>query len=117
MQHLPSIAHLEVLLWTREHRARWWDGESLASSLGVSAKLAERILEELCSASLLAVNVGSAVRYQFNPATPELETLVAEFVDACRQSRVRIYTLIASPTTRSLHDFADAFRFREKDRG
>lgn len=102
----------------REYRERWWNAESLASSLGVPSSNLEKILEELCSGNLLAVTVGSTVGYRFSPATPELEALVTAFVDACRRSRVRIYSLIVSPSTRSMRDFADAFRFRDKkDRG
>jgi len=101
----------------REHRGRWWNSLSLADYLGVSSSAADRILEELCSRSLLAVNVGSTVGYQFSPATPELEALVTEFVDAYRRARGRIHTLIASRRERSVRDFADAFRLRERNRG
>jgi hypothetical protein len=116
-RHVPSIDHLEVLLWTREHRDRWFNAEALGSALGLSVPLAERILEELCSRNLLAVQVASAVCYQFSPATSELETLVTEFIAVLRNSRVRVYGLIASPAARTARDFADAFRFRNKHRG
>ena len=117
LRHLRSVAHLEILLWMREHRGRWWNADSLASALGVAAPLSEKILEELCSANMLAVQVSSSISYQFSPATPALEALVTEFVEVLRQSRVRVYGLIASPSAHSVRDFADAFRFRDKDRG
>lgn len=102
----------------REHSDRWWNADSLASTLGLSSTTAEKVLEELCSGSLLAVALGSSVGYRFSPATPELEAVVAAFVDACRTSRVRICSLIASPTARRVRDFADAFKFPErKNRG
>lgn len=116
LRHLPSVEHLEVLLWMREHRSRWWNADSLGTALGISGPVAERILEGLCSGSLLAVQVSSAVSYQFSPATPALEVLTTEFVDVLRQSRVNVYGLIVSPAARSARDFADAFKFRDKDK-
>ena len=101
----------------REYRSRWFNAESLGGALGISAAIAEKVLEDLCSGSLLAVQVSSAVTYQFSPATPDLETLVSEFIDVLRRARVRVYGLIASPAARSVRDFADAFRFRDKNRG
>ena len=117
LRHVRSVDHLEILLWMREHRGRWWNAETLASSLGVPMSLGEKILEELCSANMLAVQVSSTISYQFSPATPALEALVTEFVEVLRQSRVRVYGLIASPSARSVRDFADAFKFRDKHRG
>jgi hypothetical protein len=113
-RHLPSVAHLEVLLWMREHRLRWWNAGSLSASLGIPAPAAEKLLEELCSSSLLAVQVASAVSYQFSPATPALDALATEFVDLLRGSRAHVHGLLASPSARSARDFADAFKFRKK---
>jgi hypothetical protein len=117
LRHLPSVEHLEALLLMREHRSRWWKADSLGTALGIPEASAEKILEELCSGSLLAVQVSSAVAYQFSPATPAIEALTTEFVQVLRRSRVRVYGLIVSPAARSASAFADAFRFRDKDRG
>lgn len=95
LRHLTSLDHLEALLWMREYRSRWFNAESLGGALGISAAIAEKVLEDLCSGSLLAVQVSSAVTYQFSPATPDLETLVSEFIDVLRRARVRVYGLIA----------------------
>jgi hypothetical protein len=97
VRQLPSIDHLEVLLRTREYRGRWFDAETLGSVLGVAIPRVEKVLEELCSGSLLAVQVASSVRYQFNPATPELDALVTDFIGVLRSSRVCVYMLIGSP--------------------
>ena len=117
LRHLPSVEHLEVLLWVREHRSRWWNADSLGSALGISGSVTEKILEELCSGNLLAVQVSSAVAYQFSPATPAVEALATEFVEVLRRSRVHVYGLIVSPAARGARDFADAFTFRDKNRG
>jgi predicted transcriptional regulator len=105
-RHLPSVGHLETLLWTREHRSRWWTADALASYVNVSTAAAEKILEELCSGSLLAVQASSKIAYRFSPATPDLDALVDDFVDTLRQSRPRVFELISSHASRS--DLADA---------
>ena len=101
LRHLPSVAHLDALLWLREHRTRWWHAESLASSLGIPCQMAEKILEELCAGSLLAVQVSSAVVYQFNPATAALEDHVSQFIEYLRCSREHVDALIATSAVRS----------------
>jgi hypothetical protein len=97
LRQLPSLDHLAVLLRIREYRGRWFDAETLGSALGVATPRVEKVLEELCSGSLLAVQVASCVRYQFNPATPDLDALVTEFIGVLRSSRAWVYTLIGSP--------------------
>jgi hypothetical protein len=71
-RHCPSVAHLEALLWMREHGDRWWNADSLGDALGIAAPVADKVLEELCSGNLLAVRVSSAVSYRYNPATEAL---------------------------------------------
>jgi hypothetical protein len=117
VEYLPSIGHLEAMLHLHRDRAQWWTAEGLARVLGVSEPAANQILEELCSANLLAVRVGSALAYQYAPGSRELETVASELVEALRFARPRIYTLITSRSTQALRQFADAFRLRGRDRG
>lgn len=98
-------------------RTKWWTGEMLSGTVGTSAAAAERLLEDLCSAGLLNVRIASAVEYQYAPRSGETEALVTDLDQALRYARVRLYTLITSRSSRAVHDFADAFRFRGKKRG
>jgi hypothetical protein len=117
LQKLRSLDHLDALVAMYREPTKWWTGEMLAQSVGTSVGAAERLLDDLCSASLLKVRITSALMYQYSPASEEMERLVADLVDALRHARVRIYTLITSRSSRALHEFADAFRFRSGKRG
>ena len=117
LQKLRSLDHLDALVAMYREPTKWWTGEMLAQSVGTSVGAAERLLDDLCSASLLKVRITSALMYQYSPASEEMERLVVDLVDALRHARVRIYTLITSRSSRALHEFADAFRFRSRERG
>ena len=117
LEKIRSLDHLDALLAMYREPTRWWTDEMLAETVGTSVGAAERLLEDLCSANLLRVRIASAVGYQYSPGSEETERLVVDLVHALRHARVRIYTLIASRSSRALHEFADAFRFRSGKRG
>ena len=117
LRHVRSLEHLDALVAIHREPARWWTAEALADSVGTSVGTAERILEDLCSANLLSVKVCSTVVYQLSPGSPALQRIVLELLDAFRTARVRVYSLITSPASSAVRDFADAFGFKGKRGG
>lgn len=117
LQKVRSLDHLDALLAMYREPTRWWTGDMLAETVGTPVDAAERLLEDLCSANFLRVRIASAVVYQYGPESEETERLVVDLVHALRHARVRIYTLLTSRSSRALHEFADAFRFRSGKRG
>jgi hypothetical protein len=101
LHHLHSIAHLDALVVLQREPRRWWTTDAIATAIGTSKLEAERILEDLCSSNLLAVSVASALIYQFNPGSVELECLVRELLEVHRGARAPVHSLIASRARRS----------------
>ena len=95
---------------------RWWDAKLMRAEIGVSLPAARVILDHLASLNLLDIRVTDAVRYRFQPGTPELEDHVVRVIAAYRADRDAVLRLVRRVARRSVRDFADAFRFR-KDNG
>jgi hypothetical protein len=118
IQHtLPSPAHLEALAVMCGERARWWTGETLGRELRILTAAAEEVLEDLCSANLLEVQIASALAYRYTPGSAALKARAAAVVEALRYAPVQVYTLCGSPSVRAARQFADAFRLRRRSRG
>ena len=114
---LPSPAHLEALSVMCSDPARWWTGETLGRELQVLTSTAENVLEDLCSANLLEVQIASAVAYRYKPGSPELEARAAAVIEALRRSRAHSYSLCGSRFVRVARQFADALRLKRRKGG
>lgn len=113
--HIPSLAHLELLLLLMQAPGRWWDPPAVSGELGIGTDAARRALDHLASSNLLAISVTAAVRYQYQPGRADLAEAAAMVADTYRQHRLAVLELVARPDKRGLRSFADAFRIRRDD--
>jgi hypothetical protein len=110
-----SLDELHALVTCARERHRWWDAAGLREETGMTAAVAERALENLARRNFLDVRIGGALRYQFSPASPEIEVAVLALIDAYYQNPVAVTQLVAESMQRHLRDFSDAFRIRRDD--
>lgn len=113
--YLRSLEDLQVLMTCIGARDRWWDAQALGRELGIGVTAARQSLDHLARGNLLDIRITGDVRYQFNPGTPELESVAMACAAAYRANPVAIVQLVAGPRRRSVRDFADAFRIRRDD--
>ena len=113
--HVPSLAHLELLLLLMQAPGRWWDAPAVAAELGIGTDAARRALDHLASSNLLAIRVTADVRYQYQPGRADLAEAAAIVADTYRQQRLAVLEVVARPDKRGLRSFADAFRIRRDD--
>lgn len=113
--YLWSLEGLLVFVTCLDNRERWWDAATMAREVGITEAAAHKTLERLARGNLLDIRVTGAVRYQFKPGTPDLESQAGMFAAAYRQNPVHIVRLVVPSLPRSLRDFADAFRMKRND--
>ena len=114
-RHIDSLAKLEMLLLLRADPARQWDVRDIAKALYYSAhEVCEDQLGTLARAGLVACTPPPETRYQYGPASAELERLVGELAGAYQERRVAVITEIYSKPMHKIEVFADAFRLRKE---
>jgi hypothetical protein len=115
-EHVQSIAQLELLLLLRRHPEKSWSLDEAAKELYTSARMTEPLLEILRVIGLVSSGNDSERRYQYAPKTAELDKLVSDLALLYAERRVTIINAIYSGPLRKLHNFADSFRFRDKEK-
>jgi hypothetical protein len=113
IDHLNSVAQLEVLLLLRSDAQRDWSGEDVARALYTAADVTAGQLADLHARGLLAAAEPPEARYRYGPRTSELGDLVARLADVYRERRVSVITLIYSKPVDKVRTFADAFKLRK----
>jgi hypothetical protein len=112
---IRSLDELHALVTCAQERDRWWDGADVRQETGMATSVAERALENLARRNFLDVRIGGTLRYQFSPASPDLELTVLALLDAYHKSPVAVTQFVAEAMQRHLRDFSDAFRIRPDD--
>ncbi|OON62967.1 hypothetical protein B0920_05970 [Massilia sp. KIM] len=112
---IPSVPFLEALLLLRGAPGEPWRGETLARRLYISDKVAQGLLDELCTAGVARrCDPPQQDAYCYAPGEllRERIDLLAEFY---ARHLVEITNLIHSTLDRKAQRFANAFRFRKDD--
>src|SRR5688500_10139799 len=92
-RHIDSLAKLEMLLLLRADPARQWDGRDIAKALYYSAhEVCEDQLASLARAGLLACTPPPDTRYQYRPASADLDRLAGDLAGAYQERRVAVIT-------------------------
>ena len=113
--YLQAVEGLLVFVTCLDNCERWWDAATMAREIGITEAAAHKTLERLARGNLLDIRVTGAVRYQFKPGTPDLESQADMFAEAYRKNPVHIRRLVVPSLPRSLRDFAQAFRIKRDD--
>jgi hypothetical protein len=112
---IDSVSHLEALLLLWSGKSKQWSAEEMAKALYVKAPLAEGILKDLAQRNLATITAGTPDLYSFDSASDERNRVIEALDTIYRREIVRISTLIHFKGSRSIREFAKAFRFT-KDR-
>lgn len=112
---IPSIPHLEAILLMRRATALW-DAAQLAQRLYLPAERAAAILADLEAAHICRQADPPAAGYRYQPATAELDALVASLERYYSQNLIEVTNMIHASTRRHsrIQEFADAFRWGKK---
>jgi hypothetical protein len=112
---IDTIPHLEALLLIFQSPASVWTVRELAARIYVSEKDAGGILEDLTRRSVITRTEQAPAAYQFIPRSPAQVALLEQVAYAYRTQLVPVTRFIHSKASRSLRDFARAFRLKDHD--
>ena len=111
---VPSVPFLEALLLLRASPGQQWDGAALAGRLYIREKVAQGLLDELCTAGMARLcEPPAADAYCYAPATEALRELIDRLAEMYARHLVEVTHLIHSTLDRKAQKFADAFRLRK----
>lgn len=117
LERIGSIAQLEALLIMRNSPDTWWPSSSMAERLYVSERVCRFELEALKTQELVISRqdeVGAWFRY--SPSTGELREFVDRLVYYYAKHLVPISNLIHSKPRTRVHEFAEAFSLKKKEK-
>ena len=115
-EHVASLDELELLMLLVASAGRWWDATSTSRELGIPVARTRTILDSFATRNLLDIRITGDVRYQFRPGTPDLEAAAVALAAVYQRNPAPVVRFIARSAPRSVRDFADAFRFRRRER-
>ena len=108
--YIPSIWALELLLVLQRDPARVWTAPALVRELRASASLVDDNLARFLRHGLV---LGEAHGWKFQPANPQLGSLVASLGSLYRERPMHVMSLITRAD--SIRSLADAFRVRKDE--
>ena len=115
LDSIDTIPHLEALLLIFQSPASVWTVRELAARIYVSEKDAGGILEDLTRRSVIARIEQAPATYQFIARSPAQVALLEQVAYAYRTQLVPVTRFIHSKASRSVRDFARAFRLKDHD--
>ena len=110
-QYIETVPHLEALLLMRESQPKCWSIEQLAARIYVPPATARTILDDLARHGLVSAQGDCHV---FNPQWDEQRQLLARVAGTYNKHLTRVATLIHARGSRSVRDFARAFKLKDK---
>lgn len=117
LERIGSIAQLEALIMMRNAPDTWWPSSSLAERLYISERACRGELDALkAQGLLLSRQEDIGWRFRYAPAAGELRELVDRLVYYYSKHLVVISNLIHSKPRTRLHEFAEAFSLKKKDK-
>lgn len=117
LERIGSIAQLEALIMMRNAPDTWWHSSALAERLYISERGCRTEMDALKEQRLLLgrqEDIGWQFRY--SPSTGDLRELVDRLVYYYSKHLVVISNLIHSKPRTRLHEFAEAFSLKKKDK-
>lgn len=111
---IPSIWALELLLLLRRAAPQHLTRDEMVQHLRATSNLIERLITQFLGAGLVSRNEQG---YRFDCATPELAALCEDLAMAADERPIALRDAIIAAPNEKLRDLADAFRFRDPDKG
>lgn len=116
VDHISSVAQLEVLLLMRHAHERWWSIEALDQELRTDRAWLGRVLQDLCHRGILeksASDPPTPPTYRYSPRSAELDDLVGALAQSYLVHRVRVIETIYTKPSDAIRAFTDAFNLRK----
>jgi hypothetical protein len=104
---IKSVWALRLLLLLRDRRDRAWRVGELTREMRASELLVKEILADFARAFVIETAPG---KFQYRPATPELERIAGDVAAAYARRPAAVIQAIVSAPNRKVQTLADAFK-------
>jgi len=111
LEHIASVAQLEILLLLQTNPSQTWTPAAIARELRIEPAGAQVQLTALVASGLVTLDPPD--NYQFAPHSPELKDAAVALAQAYLVRRVTVIGLIFSKPSDKIRAFSDAFRLRK----
>ena len=115
VNNIDSVAELEGLLLCSLNPETGWNAETLAQRLYINSEQAESILERLYAQGFLAVKEDKSKKYYYHPRSQQLGETADRVAEVYSKYLVPVTNLIHSKPQPKVQQFADAFKFINKE--
>jgi hypothetical protein len=109
---IESLDELRAVLLFHSQPGVARDADEAAGKLYIPPAAATRVLDSLVKRGILAVQ-GEPRRYTYQPASKDLERLIAELASLDREKPVTLIKMVYSKP-KDIQAFADAFKIRKE---
>lgn len=113
---IDSVPHLEALLLLWNSRPAEWTPMQLAIRIYIEPNAAHTVLRDLARQELISRSAGEEECYAYVAHGDDKDRLIALVDTAYRREMVRISRMIHAKGPIAIRQFAQAFRFKKKDR-
>lgn len=115
VEHIDSIAELEVLLFLREHRDRSWPSSLVADHIYSSEKYTVDVLVKLANRGLITADGLSPASFRYAPSNQEVGLLIDKLAEVYTKYLVPVTNLVHKKSLRNIESFSDAFKIRDEE--
>lgn len=118
LEHVDTVAQLEILLLLHDSRPEVWPADRVAQRLALDPRSAAARLADLADRGFFSTALdGDVQTWTYAPTSPAMDAVVQRLGRAYKERRVAVISLIFSRPPDPLRHFSDAFKLRKsKDR-
>jgi predicted ArsR family transcriptional regulator len=113
-QYIDTVPHLEALLLLWQSAGSDWNLEQLAARIYVAPPTAKGIVDDLMRHGMVVARGSSPVSYGLDPEWDAGRQILGRVAHTYSRQLTRVATLIHSKGSRSVRDFARAFKLKDK---
>lgn len=106
-----SVWALELLCYLRNHRERSLSQAEMVTGMRSSDLVVSQSVDNLAAAGLIVLEQGGEARY--NPASPDLDALVAQTEALYGKSPDAVRRMIIASSAPTITAFAESFKLRK----
>jgi len=111
--HIPSVSHLELLLFLFDGRERAWSTEELIRELRSNDQHARQQLSDL--SKVIESNSDGKNNYKFDSKNPKTLETVRKIAELYRSRRHAVIHEIYAKPIATIQSFADAFKLKKEE--
>ena len=115
INHIDSVAELEILVFLRERRDRSWSCRPVADYIFTSEEITADLLVKLTDKGLLTADGMSPASFRYGPQNQNLARLLDQLAEAYTKYLVPITNLVHKKSRRNIESVAEAFKLKKEE--